>query len=533
MAWVTSLALAVTVVMSGLAIDALIARKAAEQRQKEAEGLVDFMLTDLNDRLRQVQRLDILEAVDNQAMAYFLALPLRDVTDQTLALRVKALQKIGNVRQDQGQLAAAMESYRAASALGAELVRRAPGDPEREAAYAETLNHLGNAQYFQGDRDHALESFTRATELLTRATAARPTDQWLAVLSSARTNAGRVFENRGDFEAARQLYESVLATATTLASRQPGEARRQAEVADAHDNLGKLALEQGRLTHAIAVYRDVRRIRAELSARSPDDRAALEGLLVSNAILGRALALCGAEGAATKYVREAVGAARTLVAFDAKQADWRLELGKYSLLLAGLARGAGRLHEAAGHEGEALRVLADLVATDRTNSSWRRELASAQVESARLQLALGEAAQADRLLKAPLAMAAGEREAGRADRNLRLLEAQAHLVQGQVAARQRDEARARDHWTRARDVIANDARIGANPNFLSAWASALLLLEDAGAARPAVDQLAAMGYHSADFVALLAARTQAYPAKPLAQRCGIVEPGSAGNDEIQ
>ncbi len=179
---VTSLALVLTGVVTALAIEARIARKAAEHRQKQAEDLVAFMLTDLNDRLREVQRLDILEAVDSQAMAYFSALPVDDVTDQTLALRSKALQKIGNVRQDEGQLAAALESYLAASELGAELLRRSPGDAEREAAYAETLNHLGNAQYFQGDRDRALVSFTRAAELLERATAERPQDDWLEVL---------------------------------------------------------------------------------------------------------------------------------------------------------------------------------------------------------------------------------------------------------------------------------------------------------------------------------------------------------------
>ena len=72
---VTAFALVLTGVVTALAIEARIARKAAEHRQKQAEHLVAFMLTDLNDRLREVQRLDILEAVDNQAMAYFSTLP--------------------------------------------------------------------------------------------------------------------------------------------------------------------------------------------------------------------------------------------------------------------------------------------------------------------------------------------------------------------------------------------------------------------------------------------------------------------------
>jgi len=87
LAVVAALALVVMFVTTGLAIQAQIARRAAEERRKEAESLVDFMLTDLNDKLRQVQRLDILEAVDKQAMAYFLGRPIEVMTDQTLALR--------------------------------------------------------------------------------------------------------------------------------------------------------------------------------------------------------------------------------------------------------------------------------------------------------------------------------------------------------------------------------------------------------------------------------------------------------------
>jgi tetratricopeptide (TPR) repeat protein len=317
-----------------------------------------------------------------------------------------------------------------------------------------------------------------------------------------------------------------------LVARQPADIRRQADLADAHDSLGKIALEQGQLAQAIAAYRDVHRIKSELLSRSPQDRDAVERLLISNGILSRTLALCGAEVEATKHVREALGAATTLVDFDAKQADWRFWLGKYGLQLGGIARSAGRLQEAAGHDGEALRVLSELVATDGTNSAWQRELASAQVESARLRLALGEPVPADRLLKAAFATLAQEGKAGRGDRNLRLLEAQAHIVRGQLATRRNEGVDARAHWIRAREAIANDVRIGANPNFLSAWASALLLLGEAGAARPAIDQLVAMGYHTSDFAAVLAATNMAHLVTPLEKRCGNKEPVSASAGRI-
>ena len=63
------------------------------RRQKQAEGLVDFMLGDLNDRLAQVDRLDIMQDVDDKAMKYFQSLPNTDVTLEALAQRAKTMEK--------------------------------------------------------------------------------------------------------------------------------------------------------------------------------------------------------------------------------------------------------------------------------------------------------------------------------------------------------------------------------------------------------------------------------------------------------
>jgi tetratricopeptide (TPR) repeat protein len=335
-----------------------------------------------------------------------------------------------------------------------------------------------------------------------------------------------VLATRGDFVAARTLYESVLATAQLLASRQPSDIQRQAELADAYDSLGKIALEQGQLAQAVVDYRGVHRIKSELASRRPDDRDAAEQRLISSAVLGRTLALCGAEVEAMEHVGEAVRAARELVAFDAKQADWRFWLGKYSLQLGTLARGAGRLGEAASHDGVALQVLSELVATDGTNSSWHRELASAQIESARLRIVSGDVDSAGPLLDAAFAAIARENAAGRGDRNLRLLEAQARIVSGQLSARRNDGSAAREQWLAAGKAIANDVTIGANPNFVAAWASTQLLLGKMDAAQPAIEQLTAMGYYTRDFEGALASADLARRVTPVDRRCGNDEAAS-------
>ena len=505
-------------ITTGLAIDAVIARKAAvvarhaaERRQKQAENLVEFMLGDLNDKLGQVQRLDILEATDNQAMEYFQSLPTTDVTDQALTLRAKALQKIGSIRMSQGNIPAALESYRAALAVAGELAGRAPEDPVRQMAYADSFKWIGNAYWYQGDLDRSLQNFQQAIVLLEKTSRELPGNTELAFnLASARTNAGRVFEARGEFARAKILYESVQQTFEALRAREPGNVRWQSELGDAYDNLGKLALEQGQLVQAVAAYRDDQHIKAALAAADPKNYDAQENLLISDAILGRTLALCGTSEAAIHYARDAVSLATGLVAYDSTQTYWREDFAYYSQLLGGLLRQSGQLDEASRLDSDAVRVLDELVATDKTNARWRRELAVAQLEAARLQIARGDYVAAAHRLTSASATIKLARETTPSDLNLILLSANADIVGGRVATKRKDAKSARDSWTQARDTVAPIAHVGNDPNVLAAWASALLLLHDLDAARPVLQKLAAMGYRTPDFDALLAAKRVSY-----------------------
>jgi eukaryotic-like serine/threonine-protein kinase len=516
---VTALALVVMSVTSALAISAVIARRgadvarqAAERRQKQAEGLVEFMLGDLSDKLDGVHRLDIMQSVDDKAMAYFASLPTADVTDAVLGQRVTALEKIGSVRMNLGQTPAALQAYLAASTLAARRVAHAPGDVQRQAAYAESLTWVGNAYWFQGDLAQALKNFEAARLSLEKAVAVRPEDSDLASkLATADNNAGHVLEARGDFAAVKIRYESMLRIFGRLHAREPANSSWRSYQSDAWNNLGKLALEQGRPDEAIASYREDNRIKSELAARDPASHEAQENLLISNAILGRTLALRGDAAAALNDVSAAVSSAKKLIAFDPSNAGWQDDFALYSQQLGGLLRQGGQLQEAAPADADALGVLEALVAKDPTNSGWQQDLALARLESARLQLALHDPAAAQRLATPALAGIERLRSKSTDDRNLVLLAAQAQTLLGQIAVQAGSPAAANDHWRRAVDTIAPAARTGDDPNFLAAWASASMLLGDSDAARPVVARLAAMGYRATDFVALASSRQMDFP----------------------
>jgi len=512
MAAITALAVVVMLITTTLAITAIVARGDAERRQKQAEELVNFMLGDLNDKLAEVHRLDILQVVDDKAMAYFASLPTKDVTDAALAQRVTALEKIGGVRFDQGQAPAALEAYTAASTLAAELAQRAPGDMTRKAAYADSLKWVGQAYWFRGDLDDALQKFQAASVILQEVVAANPDDGEAAFkLAAARNNAGRVLESRGDFAATAKEYEAVLKIREELSARDPTDARSRSYLGDAYNNLGKLALSQGQIDKAVANYRADQRIKAELAAADVKNNDAQESLLLSNAILGRALGICGEIDAAIRYTAAAVSSAKSLMAFDLTYTDWQEYVGLYSQQLGGLLRQRGRLSEAAAADVEAVRVLSELVTKDATRAEWHQELAQSQIESARLRSAQGDVTSAESLVGKALDILKSAHTKDANNRSLTLLLTQAHVVAGQTAAARDDQAAARNNWIEARNAIAAMAQTGDDPNFLAAWTTTLLLLEEREVAMPLVSKLGAMGYRTSDFSALLAAKNVEYP----------------------
>ena len=526
---IAALAVAVMLVTSGLAVYALIsrhaavvaqrqavvARQTAERRQRQAEDLVGFMLGDLTDKLNEVDRLDILQAVDDKALAYFDSLPAADANDAVLLLRVKGLQNIGSVRRNQGHIPQALNAFVAATKLAAELLRRSPADVPRQTAYAYSLTWDGYAYWSQGDLEHALQSFQAASASLDKAHATKPDDDELTYkLAVAHNNIGHVLETRGVLSGAGAQYAITLKLFEGLAARAPANPKWQSSIGDAWDNLGKLALEQGGLDEAITDYRKDQSIKAMLAARDPANRDAQTKLMVSNAILGRTLALCGDLDAAMRYTQAAVGSGRALSITISADAGAQEDLALYSQQLGSLLRQAGRLDAADDPETKALTIFATLVAKDPSNTGWQREYAQTRIEAARLKLQQGDVAGAQALLIAALQTLDALHTRHGSDQTLALLSAQGFVVLGEIAAKRNVAAAAHAAWPKASDAIAPALRTGDDPNALATAASAMLLLDEPNQARPLIARLAAMGYRTPDFAALTASKQLAYATDP-------------------
>lgn len=178
----------------GLAIYAFNAKQESELRRQQAEGLIGFMLGDLRKKLEPIGKLDILDAVGDQAMAYFATLGERGTSKEMLS-RAVALKQIGDVRFNQGELEPALRAFKQSLAQAEALHKAEPMNNDY-------LFELGQAEF------------------------------WV----------GYVAWQRGELEAAYPSFQKYMAYSEQLAKRSPDNTDYQLELSYAHSNLGALAL---------------------------------------------------------------------------------------------------------------------------------------------------------------------------------------------------------------------------------------------------------------------------------------------------
>ncbi|SEO32390.1 hypothetical protein SAMN02800692_0232 [Luteibacter sp. UNC138MFCol5.1] len=518
----------VMAITSALAVQAWLARHAAERRQKEAEDLVAFMLGDLNDKLAQVARLDVMAAVDDRAIRYFQAQPADELSAHSLAQRVSALEKIGSVRLDQGQPGDALASYQAALPLAARLAGNRPQDAASQAAFAEVHGFIGIVHWRQGRLDDAQTSYAAAQAILRRALEQTPDDPALTFqLALVDNHIGHVMEMRGQLDDADKQYRRMLVLMRRLVDLQPANGEWAESLGIAYNNLGKLALMRGDLGDAVAKYSLDERLQTRLSLADPKNIDRRGNLISVQAILGRTQALAGDVASGMERLQHAVDEATELAALDPSNADLQEQIALYGTQLARLRRLSGDLLAAIRLTTKAESIFLRLTRQDPSNAAWQREYAETLVERSAQWRALGDAAAARQQAQAALRLLTPLRTKQPDDRATVLAMASARLVQANASA---DPGTAHALRVDAFRDTANAKREKDDPRLLALRAEALLALERKDDAAPLIERLRAGGYRDAALLAVLRDHRVDYPAdEPPVRQVATADGGALGS----
>jgi len=337
---ITLLSAIAVVAMALLTKTALTARAEAERQRAEAEGLVDFMLTDLRQRLKGVGRLDILTTVNARAIDYYDKQSLDGLPPASLEQRARILHAMGADDVDLGRPDRALARFREAHRATAALLALAPNDPDRIFTHAQSEFYIGYLDYERRRFAAAAPAFRQYKALTDRLIALAP--------------------GRPDYAREAGYAEGNLCTIAL------------AEPVDVKEALRACAA-------ALAHMQDA----ARHFPKAKQDEIAVD-LANRHGWMGMALAKAGNEAGAEEHYRKQEAIVEPLIAADPRNMQLRDIWLTVQFTLAERETAAGRHDAARARLNEAKAVVYRMIAFDPSNALWVRRRARIEADLGRL-----------------------------------------------------------------------------------------------------------------------------------------------------
>lgn len=327
---ITLAAFAAVLAMALVALFAFRAQKEAEAQRAQAEGLVEYMLTDLRDRLKGVGRLDVMTAVNERAMSYYGAQgDLSKLPPDSLDRRARILHAMGEDDEKRGDLDKALSKFTEAHRATAAVLAQKPNDPDAIYAHAQS-------------------------------------EYWV----------GSIFWERDDLGKAEAWFRRYLEMAERLGQVQPSDQRGSQEIGYALGNLCSVLVQAGREGSKAVDYcsRALSRIE-RLAQQSPEDQTRQADLANRKAWLADAFVVVGNVDRATELRNQQIGIVERMLATDPANAEGRYRLASAYYSMALLQKKKGAPH--AEYKARSLKLLDGLAAQDPGNAIYPRLIKSA------------------------------------------------------------------------------------------------------------------------------------------------------------
>jgi tetratricopeptide (TPR) repeat protein len=475
--------------------------------------LIDYMLTDLWERLEPLGRLDILDDAGDRAVEYFASVPPDGFTDEELASRSKAMYQIGDVRMDQGHLPEAGAAFGVSLELARALSERDPDNNDR-------LFALGQAEFYAADRYYREERFDEALlgfsvyrdisdELVRRDPASL---KYQLELGYSHTNVGGILRARGAFGGALRELEQSLEAKKRVAAAEPDSLGRRFDVGQGHNNLGLLLFrDMGRLDEAQAHFEADVEIKTALVAEAPLNARYVYRLVVAHHFLAEIHHARGDLTLALDQYRMQRDLLEPLVQNDPSNLRWARNLGVAEGREAHALADAGALAEAQRLAVSSVTRIQRVVDQNPDQPEWGRDLAMAHRVHARVLLGLDRAAEAGQAAAAAVGAARALTNGGQADPRNTLALALSEISSGDVFRATGQNQGATVLYETAMDRLSPLALDTMEGDVLTAFATALVRLERSEEGRTVLSSLEAMGYAAPEIAALRGAAADGAP----------------------
>lgn len=351
--WVTVASISLVLLFAFLALMAWWARQEAEQRRSDAEGLIEFMLTDLKDKLEPVGRLEALESVGQQAVAYYDGYGLNQHDDDALGRRARVFHYLGEIDHKLGHLDIANERFLKAYNATERLLNREPDNPDRVYEHAQSVFWVGFVYWRNGKTEQSEPFMQKYSELADRLQVLEPDNpRSYQEKAYAANNLSGQSAAIGDLENAFAYRKQSLKAAQKLVELMPENKAYQLQLANAYSYLASSAGNVSTLHEAIDYANEGIAVLSSVSNSVPEDISVEKAYLLANANKLRLQLYVGETEMAHKAALQFAARSSEVFSHDQMDKDWLNRHQQHLLIAAQVSLQAGDEQSLENHRQE-------------------------------------------------------------------------------------------------------------------------------------------------------------------------------------
>ncbi len=297
--------------------------KKANDARGQADELINFMLTDLSNKLETIGRLDLLYDVAENEKKYLDGLPKELVTAPRLRQESVTLNNLGDVLRAQGKLPEALEVYQQSLAIAKRLTDQDNLNPDWLGGFALTFARVGGVLVAQGKLEQALEVYQQELTIAQHLTEEDKSNTSLQLnLSESYLDVGDVLRKQGKLQDAMDAYQQSLAIAKSQTDRDKSSLW-QRNFAASIQRVGDVLLRQGKLPEALDAYQQNLNIQRTLVDQDRTNANAQRDLSLSYAHVADILKAQGKLQEALGACQQGLVIAKHLTIRDKSNSDWQ------------------------------------------------------------------------------------------------------------------------------------------------------------------------------------------------------------------
>ncbi len=463
----------------------------AAQRRQEAEGLVDFMLGDLTQKLQPLARLDLLGGVAEKALAYLTEEDAGRVPGPLRLRQAKALLTLADVNRSRGNVDAALTALGRAETLLRVNLAEGPVDGALLKTAGAVAFWFGQIALDRRNLDEAEQHFIRYRDLAKSMVALNAEDEdaslelsyALASLGSLRLRRDQVSEAAQDFEESNRLKRAVMA-------KRPDDRALAVSMANGLSWLANARAQDGRLDDAVTLYGQQKDMLEGLRKAEPDALEWSNRLALAYKLEAILLAARGKTEAALASLQKSSDLIGYLLNKEPENSLWQRQKTENDVLGARFHLFANDLTGAASRLSGSLVWLEQALAAKPGDGYVRRLLGQALANRAELLLLTGDVKGAGAsAAKAEAIVREGPQDASRA-----VLTANILLVQATVERARRNADAAAAFCGEAVRLLGPIAATTHDYKILDPWVRANICAGTLSAAVGGMSRLEKIGY---------------------------------------